>query len=144
MLVSLLIMRRMLMVFMIMRHRLGVRPVVLERLGGLRRIEGRALDHLALDAIAMATAAASIAMAGTAAVAGAVFVLFLGLAMSALPPDQRLSVGDRDLIIVGMDFAKGQESVAVAAIFDEGRLQRGLTRVTLAIEILPRSCSLRV
>ena len=40
--------------------------------------------------------------------------------------DQRLTVGDRDLIIVGMDFAEGQEAVAVAAIFDEGRLQRRL------------------
>ena len=38
--------------------------------------------------------------------------------------DQRLTVGDRDLIIVGMNFAEGQEAVAVAAIFDECRLQR--------------------
>ncbi len=38
--------------------------------------------------------------------------------------DQRLPVGDRDLIIVGMDFAEGEEAVAVAAIIDERRLQR--------------------
>ena len=134
MLVSLVIMRRMLMVmgrmlmhFMIMRLRLDARLVILVRLGGLRRIDGRALDHLALDAVAMATAAACVAMAGTAAVAGAVFALFLGLAMGALfRLDQRLSVGDRDLIIVGMNFAEGEEAVAVAAIFDEGRLQRRL------------------
>jgi hypothetical protein len=44
--------------------------------------------------------------------------LFLG--------DQRLPVGDRDLIIVGMDFREGQEAVAVAAIVDEGGLERRL------------------
>ena len=38
--------------------------------------------------------------------------------------DQRLTVGDRDLIVVGMDFAEGEEAVAVAAVFDEGGLQR--------------------
>ena len=52
-----------------------------------------------------------------------VLVLFLGLAMGALVGlDQGLTVGDRDLVIVGMDFAEGEEAVAVAAIFDEGRL----------------------
>ena len=52
---------------------------------------------------------------------------------SSLPPrfglllgDQRLTVGDRDLVIVGMDFREGEEALAVAAIFDEGRLQRRL------------------
>src|SRR5262249_28589362 len=38
--------------------------------------------------------------------------------------DQRLPVGDRDLIVVGMNFAEGQEPVAVAAVVDESRLQR--------------------
>ena len=72
-------------------------------------------------------AAAGVAVAGAAAVAGAVLALFLGLAMGAfLGLDQRLTVGDRDLVIIGMDFAEGQKSVAVAAIFDEGRLQRRL------------------
>ena len=37
--------------------------------------------------------------------------------------DQGLTVGDRDLVIVGMNFRKGEEAMAVAAIFDEGRLQ---------------------
>ena len=40
--------------------------------------------------------------------------------------DQRLPVGDRDLIIVGMDFGKRQEAVTVAAVLDERRLQRRL------------------
>src|SRR5690606_34562488 len=39
--------------------------------------------------------------------------------------DQRLPVGDGDLVIVGMDFGEGEETVAVAAIFDKGSLQRG-------------------
>ena len=40
--------------------------------------------------------------------------------------DQRLPVGDRDLVIVRMDFRERQEAVAVAAIVDKGRLQRRL------------------
>ncbi len=39
---------------------------------------------------------------------------------------QRLPVGDGDLVVVGMDFREGQEALAVAAIFHEGRLQRRL------------------
>ena len=65
-------------------------------------------------------------MARTAAVTirGAVLALFLCLAMGAFVGlDQRLTVGDRDLVIVGMDFAEGQEAVAVATVFDEGCLQ---------------------
>ncbi len=38
--------------------------------------------------------------------------------------DQGLTIGDGDLVIVGMNFAEGEEAVAVAAIFDEGGLQR--------------------
>ena len=53
--------------------------------------------------------------------------LGIGGARSALLlVDQRLPVGDRDLIVVGMDFAEGQEAVTVAAVIDEGRLQRRL------------------
>ena len=71
-----------------------------------------------------AAARIAVARAATVAVRGAVLALFLGLAMGALVGlDQCLTVGDRDLVIVGMDFAEGEEAVAVAAIFDEGRLQ---------------------
>ena len=38
--------------------------------------------------------------------------------------DQRLAIGDRNLVIVRMNFAEGEKAVAVAAIFDEGSLQR--------------------
>ena len=91
----------------------------------LTLIGAGALDHAALHAVALA-ATARVAVARAAAV-GAIFGFFLGLAMGALIGfDQRLTVGDRDLVIVGMDFAEGQEAMAVAAIFDEGRLQRRL------------------
>ena len=39
---------------------------------------------------------------------------------------QQFAVGDRDLVVVGMDFGEGQEAVAIAAIFHESRLQRRL------------------
>jgi hypothetical protein len=82
-------------------------------------------DHAALHAVAVA-AAARVAVARAAAV-GAVFGLFFGLAMGAFVRlDQRLPIGNRNLIIVRMDFAEGQKAVAVAAIFDEGGLQRRL------------------
>ena len=76
-----------------------------------------------------------------AAMIGAVFGLFLSLAMGAFVGlDQRLTVGDRDLVVVGMDFAEGEEAVAVAAIFDEGRLKgwfypRDLGEVDIAAQL---------
>jgi len=94
-------------------------------LRGLRSLGQRAVDDLALHPFAVA-AAARTAVPGTAPV-GTVFGFLLGLAMGALVGfDQGLTVGDRDLIIVGMDFAEGQKAVAVATVFDEGRLQRRL------------------
>jgi hypothetical protein len=82
-------------------------------------------DDVAADALAL-TAAARIAVARAAAAVGAVLALFLGFAMGLfLGLDQRLPVGNRDLVVVGMDFAEGEEAVAVAAILDEGGLERG-------------------
>ena len=96
---------------------------LIQGLGHLRGIGG-ALDDVALDAVAMAAAAGVAVARAAAAVVGAVLALFLGLAMRAFVGlDQRLTVGDRDLVIIGMDFAEGQEAMAVAAIFDERRLQ---------------------
>jgi len=92
------------------------------RLSRLRRIGAGVLDDLALDTLAGA-AAARVAVARTAAV-GAIFGFFLGLAMGALVRlDQGLAIGDRNLIIVRMDFAEGEKAVTVAAILDEGSLQ---------------------
>jgi hypothetical protein len=51
--------------------------------------------------------------------------LILVLAVGArLLFEQRLPVGDRDLVIVGVDFGESEEPVAVAAVVDEGCLQR--------------------
>jgi hypothetical protein len=71
--------------------------------------------------------ASGAAMAWSAAATGAALDLVLGVAMRTLfLRNQRLPVGNRDLIIVGMDFAEGQEAMAVTAIVDERGLQRGL------------------
>jgi hypothetical protein len=99
--------------------------IMVMRQVGLGVIRAGCFDHAALDAVAIA-AAARVAVTRAAAV-GAVFGLFLGFAMGAFVRlDQRLAIGDGDLIIVRMDFAEGQETVAVAAILDEGGLQRRL------------------
>ena len=50
-------------------------------------------------------------------------VVVLGV-VAALLGDQPFAIGDRDLVIVGMDFGEGQEAVAVAAVFHERRLER--------------------
>jgi hypothetical protein len=101
-----------------------VRLIIL-RLIGLARIRSGAIDHRALDAVALA-ATARVAVARPSAV-GAIFGFFLGLAMGALIRlDQGLTIGDRNLIIIRMDFAEGEKAMAVAAIFDEGGLQRRL------------------
>jgi hypothetical protein len=100
--------------------------LMIVRLGGLRWFGTFGVDDLALHPFAIA-AAPRVAMPRTAVAIGAVFGFFLGLAMRAfIGFDQRLAVGDRDLVIVGMDFAESQEAVAIAAIFDEGGLQRRL------------------
>jgi hypothetical protein len=117
--------------------------VTFERLRGPRGIGARVLDEFALDALATA-AAARVAVARTAAV-GTVFGFFLGLAMSAFVGlDQGLTVGDRDLIIVGVDFAEGEKAVAIAAILDEGRLQgrldaRDLGEIDVAAQLFALS-----
>ncbi|WP_305825900.1 hypothetical protein [Bradyrhizobium sp. CCBAU 53351] len=97
----------------------------LDRLGGGISAGVEAFDDVAAHALAMTTAA-GVAVARTAASVGAVLALLFGLTMGLfLGLDQRLPVGDRDLIVVGMDFTEGEEAVAVAAIFDEGGLERG-------------------
>jgi hypothetical protein len=131
------VMGRVLVMFGVVRMRLAGIGAVMQMcvafafigLGRLRRILAGALDDAALDAVAMA-AAAGVAVARPATVAvvgGAVLTLFLRLAVGAFVGlDQRLTVGDRDLIIIRVDFAERQEAMAVAAIFDERRLQRRL------------------
>ena len=65
--------------------------------------------------------------------------LFLG--MGALFLQQRLTVLARDLIIIGVNFAESQETVTVAAIIDEGGLERRLHarhfgEIDIALELL--------
>jgi hypothetical protein len=111
-------------------HRLSIGMKVL---GAVLRLSGLAgygtglgtFDDVALDPFVVAAPAR--AAVARAAAAGAVVVLLLGFAVGALVGlDQCLTVSDRDLVIIGMDFAEGQEAVAVAAIFDKGCLQRWL------------------
>jgi hypothetical protein len=112
-------------VLALMRSALGMlrQGLALDRLAGL--ISAETLDDVAADAFAL-TAAAGIAVARATAAVGTVFALFLGFAMGLFfGLDQCLPVGDRDLVVVGMDFAEGEEAVAVAAIFNESGLERG-------------------
>src|SRR6185437_12680481 len=48
---------------------------------------------------------------------GAALLLGFGL-------EKRLTIGDRNLIIIRMNFSKGQEAVPVPAVIDESGLQR--------------------
>ena len=74
-----------------------------------------------------------------AAAARAPVDFIVGGALGALLfVDQRLAIGDRNLIIVGVDFAKGEEAVAIAAVIDESSLQRRLdARHLRQIDVAP-------
>src|ERR1700744_6461081 len=54
-------------------------------------------------------------------------VLGTAAGLGLLLGNQRLTVGSGDLVIVGMNFREGQETLPIPAIFDEGGLQRRLT-----------------
>ncbi len=83
--------------------------------------------RLGAGGIARAIGAGGAVAAAAAATAGAVVGIGVGGAgVAFFLRDQRLPVGDRDLIIVGMDFGEGEEAVTVAAVIDEGSLQRRL------------------
>ena len=82
-------------------------------------------DRRGLDLVAGTACRALAAAAAAARRRGAVVGLDIGGALFAFfLLDQRLPVGDRNLVIVGMNFAEGQEAVAIAAVIDECRLQR--------------------
>ncbi len=98
-------------------------------LGALRR-NVLGLDLLG-DGLAAFRAPGGAAGAPWPAAAPLVLPLLLALGARVLG-EERLPVGDRNLIVVGMDFAEGEEAVSVPAIFDERRLKRRFARVTLA------------
>ena len=80
---------------------------------------------------------AVVAAAAPVAPLGCRVSFLLGLSLGlGLFLQQRLPVRDRDLIVVGMNFVEGEEAVAVAAVVDEGGLQRGLyTRDLCQIDV---------
>src|SRR5882757_3280393 len=87
-------------------------------------VEGLGAHRVAL-AIGAGAAMAVAAATASAGAVGAVVGLGVGVARVALfLSEQGLPVGDRDLVIIGMDFRERQEAVAVAAVIDERRLQR--------------------
>jgi len=52
--------------------------------------------------------------------------LFFGAGKGTLFFQQGFAVGNRNLIVIGVDFGEGQEAVAVSAVVHESRLQRRL------------------
>jgi hypothetical protein len=89
-----------------------------------------------------------VAAGGAAAMpmtAGAPIGLVVGGALRALLlVDQRLPIGDRNLIIVRMDFRECQEAMAVAAVIDECRLKGRLNaRYLRQIDVATKLFTLR-
>ena len=62
------------------------------------------------------------------------------LAFSEIHPDYfRIPIGDRNLVVIGMDFRERQKPVSVAAVVEECRLQRRLdARYLGEIDIAPQ------
>src|SRR5215468_4381281 len=112
-----------------LRHSRGrrlVQPAFVRRSLGCfaRKLFGG--KRLALHHVEVAMAFSG-AMPMTAAASGAVFGVSISRPLIALfLCDQRLAVGDRDLIVIGMNFRERQKAMTVAAVVDEGRLQRRL------------------
>ena len=85
-----------------------------------------ALSSLTLSTLAFVTATA--APAAPVAPSGRSLVVLGGLLgrgaalLRRLLLKQGLTIGYRDLVVVGMNFSKGQEAVSVATVIHEGRL----------------------
>ncbi|MNL35091.1 hypothetical protein D3C87_1571020 [compost metagenome] len=61
------------------------------------------------------------------------------LVLVLLVAQEGFAIGHGDLVVIGMDFRKGEEAVAVAAIFDKGRLQARLNpRDFREVDIAPQ------
>ena len=68
----------------------------------------------------------AVAAAVTSAAAMLIVVTLAFTRRAGVVLDQRLPVGNRDLVVIGMDFRERQEPVAVAAVLDKRRLERRL------------------
>ena len=84
-----------------------------------------AISKMRLPSPARASPPAARTTMSAAAPLAVRFVFFLALG-KRLFLEQRLTVGDRNLVVVRMNFGKSEEAVAIAAIVDEGGLQRRL------------------
>ena len=98
----------------------------------------RCRDRLAVAPVAALGAATPPA---TTATAPAAFFVLLGLPLGLFVGlEERLPVGDRDLVVVGVDLAEREKPVPVAAILDERGLQgrfdaRDLGEIDVAAEL---------
>ncbi len=80
-----------------------------------------AASAMALAAIAIAVSVGAVAPARAPAI---VLVIVFG-SLAGFFLEQGQAVGDRYLVIIGVDFAEREKAVAIAAIIDEGSLKRG-------------------
>ena len=110
-----------------------------DRLGGVRRdfrvlVVGRGFDRRGLVAVqrrglgnlfvgVRLTTRLAVTAATAAAAAGTLLLFLLLGVRGGFFLEQRLTIRDRDLIIVGVDFGEGEKAVPVAAVVDEGGLQ---------------------
>ena len=111
-------------VVMIMSRRLGPRlldqriranRLVLAQIDDIHAADLFGLDRIALGRFGLGARPA----AGTA-----VLFLFLRAVIGALLLEQRLTIRDRDLVVIRVNLCKGKEPVPVPAVIDKGRLKR--------------------
>ena len=105
-----------------------------------------------LGGIVFALVAAGVAAGVAAQIAGIVIVIDAVVILAALLIDQALLFAQqgfaiflRNLVIIGVDFREGKKAVAIAAIIDEGSLQRRLDpgylgEIDIALDLLPGCC----
>jgi hypothetical protein len=113
---------------------------------GLGRLAGHLLAvHLAIaNPVATPIICAIANPVATPIICGLEVLLAHGVAaQGGLFGGQGLAVGDWDLVVVGMDFGERQETVTVAAVFDECGLQRrfdpgDFRQVYVAFKLRPR------
>ena len=105
----------------------GARRGIRRRRGsGFLRIIGkrRFRDGLAALGARFDLGTAGVATAAAASLTGGFFLLLpLGLGFLL---EERLSIGDRDLVIIRMNLGEGKKTMAISAIVDESGLERGL------------------